>query len=109
MIKNRYLCKVAMATAVQCLALFGLQLSAQAQTGSPAPAPNDASSGSGELQQVTVTGYLVPHIGEGPQSVTTIDQTAIQKTGYQTITDVLQSLPQATGNFNPWGTTGFGF
>jgi iron complex outermembrane receptor protein len=58
---------------------------------------------------VTVTGYLVPHIGEGPQPVTSYDQTYIQNTGYQNVTDVLQNLPGATGNFNPGVTTGFGF
>ncbi len=29
--------------------------------------------------------------------------------GYQTTTDILQSLPGATGNWNPGVTTGFGF
>jgi outer membrane receptor for ferrienterochelin and colicin len=57
----------------------------------------------------TVTGYLVPHIGEGPQPVTSYDQTYIQNTGYQNLTDVLQNLPGATGNFNPGVTIGFGF
>lgn len=37
----------------------------------------------------------------GPQPVTTYDQSYIQKTGYQNVTDVLQNLPIATGNFNP--------
>jgi hypothetical protein len=53
------------------------------------------------LQQVVVTGYLIPRIGEGPQPVTSYDQTYIQNTGYQNVTDVLQNLPGATGNFNP--------
>ncbi|HYZ72609.1 MAG TPA: TonB-dependent receptor [Chthoniobacterales bacterium] len=107
-IKSGYLRAVAVATAVQSLLLFGLQLSAQAQTESPAPASDQASSG-GDIQQVTVTGYLIPHIGEGPQSVTSYDQAQMQKTGYQTLADILQSLPQATGNFNPGVTSGFGF
>ena len=109
MIKNRYLRMVVVATALQSVALFGLALSTQAQTPSGTAAAGGNPSGGGELQQVTVTGYLVPHIGVGPQSVTTYDQDAIQKTGYQTITDVLQALPEATGNFNPGVTTGFGF
>jgi len=37
------------------------------------------------------------------------DQTYIQNTGYQNVTDVLQNLLGATGNFNPGVTTGFGF
>jgi iron complex outermembrane recepter protein len=109
MIKNRYLRMVVVATALQSVALFGLALSTQAQTPSGTAAAGENPSGAGELQQVTVTGYLVPHIGVGPQSVTTYDQDAIQKTGYQTLTDVLQALPEATGNFNPGVTTGFGF
>jgi iron complex outermembrane recepter protein len=112
MSNHRYLRKVAVAAAVQFVILLGLGLSAQAQTASPPQAPGDTTSGNsggGELQQVTVTGYLVPHIGEGPQSVTTVNTDMIQKTGYQSITDVLQALPQATGNFNPGVTTGFGF
>jgi iron complex outermembrane receptor protein len=108
MIRNRYLRTVAAATALQFALLFGVRITAEAQTAAPPPASGESPSG-GELQQVTVTGYLVPHIGEGPQSVTTVDQAAMQKTGYQTITDILQALPQVTGNFNPGNTTGFGF
>jgi iron complex outermembrane recepter protein len=69
--------------------------------------PN-ASSG-GELQQVVVTGYLLPRIGEGPQPVTTLDRNYIEKTGSQTIADVLQNLPSALANFNPANTAGFSF
>jgi hypothetical protein len=96
-------------------ALLLLSLRALAQTTDPPPvipnppaanpaiteassAPN-ASSG-GELQQVVVTGYLLPRIGEGPQPVTTLDRNYIEKTGSQTITDVLQNLPSALADFN---------
>jgi iron complex outermembrane recepter protein len=109
MIKNRYLRTVVVATALQSVALIGLALSAQAQTPSPAPAAGENPSGGGELQSVTVTGYLIPRVGEGPNPVTTYDQSYIQKTGYQNVSDVLQNLPAATGNFNPGVTTGFGF
>ena len=109
MTKNQYLRTVAFATLVQFVILFGLRVSAHAQTASPTPAPGETPSGSGELQQVTVTGYLVPHVGEGPQPVTTFDQTFISKMGNQQIADVLQQLPAATGNVNPGVVPGFGF
>jgi iron complex outermembrane recepter protein len=117
---NRYLSRIAFATAIQTVLLFGLNVGAQAQTAAPSPAApdqnatgaaatNTGAASSGELQQVVVTGYLIPRIGEGPQPVSTFDQDYIQKTGYQNVTDVLQSLPQAAANFNPGVTTGFGF
>ena len=111
MTRNRYLRTVAVATALQTVLLFGLGTTAKAQTpaGSPAPGETPSGGGGGELQQVTVTGYLIPHIGEGPQPVQNYDQTYIQNTGYQDVQDVLQNLPAATGNFNPGVTTGFGF
>jgi outer membrane receptor protein involved in Fe transport len=109
MIKNRYLRTVAFATVVQFVFLFGLRVTTHAQTASPSPSPGEASSGSGELQQVTVTGYLLPHVGDGPQPVTTYDQTFISKMGNQNIADVVQQLPAATGNVNPGVVPGFGF
>ncbi len=109
MIKNRYLRTVAFATVVQFVILFGLRVTAHAQTASPNPSPGETSSGSGELQQVTVTGYLLPHVGDGPQPVTTYDQTFISKMGNQNVADVVQQLPAATGNVNPGVVPGFGF
>jgi iron complex outermembrane recepter protein len=73
------------------------------------PNPGGTPASSGQLLTVVVTGYLIPRLGIGPQPVTTYDQSYIQKTGYQNVTDVLQNLPIATGNFNPGVTTGFGF
>jgi hypothetical protein len=69
----------------------------------PAVNPNQGAepTGGGPLPSVVVTGYLIPRLGVGPQPVTTYDQSYIQKTGYQNVTDVLQNLPIATGNFNP--------
>jgi iron complex outermembrane receptor protein len=114
MIKNGVLPKVALATVVQFVLLFGVSATAEAQTESPNPAPNEtatggAATGGSELQQVTVTGYLLPHVGDGPQPVTTYDQTYITKTGSQNVADVLQQLPAATGNVNPGFIPGFGF
>jgi len=109
MINNRKLCLGAgLATVLRILLV-----AAQAQN-SEAPTPAASQPGAtpaegGELQQITVTGYLIPRVGDGPQPVTTYDQDYIQKTGYQTATDVLQALPGAVGNFGPNTTTGFSF
>jgi hypothetical protein len=57
--------------------------------------PNQSTEPTGgvePLPTVVVTGYLIPRVGEGPQPVTTYDQSYIQKTGYQNVTDVLQNL-----------------
>src|SRR6266478_2245538 len=60
----------------------------------PAPAPNPAApEQGGQLQQITVTGYLIPRVGEGPQPVVSYDQDFIQKQAYQTVTDVLRGIP----------------
>jgi len=103
---NRYSRAVVVAAVVQ---IVGLGLRAQAQTAPPSPAPAESPSGGGELQQVTVTGYLLPHVGDGPQPVTSYDRTYIDKTGTQDVADVLQNLPAATGNVNPGVVPGFGF
>ncbi|MBV9875057.1 MAG: TonB-dependent receptor [Verrucomicrobia bacterium] len=123
MIKNQHVRTAALVAAAQLL-VFALPSSqAQAQTVDPPPAPPAAApqttganpnagaapSGGGELQQVVVTGYLIPRVGEGPQPVTSLDRDYITKTGDQTVSDVLQNLPAAVGNFAPNTTTGFGF
>jgi iron complex outermembrane receptor protein len=53
------------------------------------------------LSRVTVTGYIVPRIGEGPQPVTTLDQDFISKQGDQTVADVLLRIPQNFASFTP--------
>jgi iron complex outermembrane recepter protein len=63
----------------------------------------------GELQTMTVTGSLIPRVGEGPQPVVSYGQEYIQKTAHASISDILQDLPGAVDNFNPGQTTGFGF
>ena len=74
----------------------------QAQTADPpvAPQANPAAPAEqgGELQQITVTGYLIPRVGQGPQPVTNYDRNYIEKTGSQTTSDILQNLPAAVGN-----------
>jgi iron complex outermembrane receptor protein len=108
MIKNRSYRTAAIATAAQLLLLCTLGVTARAQTASPtentAPGqtttPEAAPGGArnapapgGELQQVTVTGYLIPRVGEGPAPVATLNQDFIQKQAYQTINDVLNNYP----------------
>jgi len=114
---NQRLTTIAVATAAQLVALFTVGVSAQAQTGNipsaaanPNPASNPAPAAEdNQLERLTVTGYLIPRVGDGPQPVTSYDRDYIQKTGYQTVTDVLQTLPTAVGNFGPNTTTGFSF
>src|SRR6202041_2833925 len=68
----------------------------------------EATTG-GELQKVTVTGYLIPRIGEGTQPVTTLDQDFITKQATQTVSDVLSKFPENVGIFSPLQTTGNSF
>ncbi len=63
----------------------------------------------GQLQTVTVTGYIVPRVGEGTQPVVSIDQTFIENQGDQTISDVIQKLPQSVGAFTPTVNAGASF
>ena len=53
-----------------------LGVSAFAQA--PAPSPGATAQG-GQLQQITVTGYVIPRIGEGPQPVVTYDKDYYKK------------------------------
>jgi iron complex outermembrane receptor protein len=55
--------------------------------------PADQVTAGGELEKVTVTGYLVPRVGGGPQPVFTMDQDFITKQSDQTINDVLNRYP----------------
>jgi iron complex outermembrane recepter protein len=93
---------------ITCLAFAG-RANAQAPAPTPNPNPADVSEPGGELQQITVTGYIIPRVGDGPQPVVSYDRNYIEKTGNQTVTDVIQNLPSAVGNFGPATTTGFSF
>jgi iron complex outermembrane receptor protein len=103
------------ATITQLLTWFALGFTASAQNTAPPPnpagenSPAQTSSAGGELQQITVTGYILPRVGDGPQPVTTIDQDYIQKHGEQTVQDVINSLPQSIGYFTPVTTAGNSF
>ncbi|MBV8481394.1 MAG: TonB-dependent receptor plug domain-containing protein, partial [Verrucomicrobia bacterium] len=127
MIKNRSSRTTAIVTAAQLLLLCTLGIVARAQTAPPPPTPTAPTSqvaaqgteqtSGGELQQVTVTGYLIPRVGEGPQPVATLNQDFIQKQAYQTVNDVLNQYPGGlsqqnaltfAGNSNSPASSSFG-
>jgi len=102
------------AVVVAAVALTIAGTNAIAQTAEPSPAANSPAVGSGvenqgQLQTVTVTGYIVPRIGEGTQPVATIDQTFIENQGDQTVSEVIQRLPQNQGSFTPIVNAGASF
>ncbi|HWY91699.1 MAG TPA: Plug domain-containing protein, partial [Chthoniobacterales bacterium] len=69
-------------------------------------AATQSPSGGGELQKITVTGYIIPRIGDGPQPVTTLDQDFISKQADQTVGDVIQRFPENLGGLNPISSAG---
>jgi hypothetical protein len=75
----------------------------------PAEVGQAAGTGPGQLQQITVTGYIVPRIGEGTQPVTSLDRTLIERQNNQTVSDVLQRLPSNTQAFTPFVNPGSSF
>src|SRR5260370_42113886 len=86
---------------------FASNLCAQTEP-SATPAPQAPSAGTGvanegQLQTVTVTGYVVPRVGEGTQPVETIDRTFIENQGDHTISDVILRLSQSVGSLTPSG------
>ena len=111
---NRFLVGLAVATVAAILSPTGARSQQRAAAPSQTPVTTTApatlpTAAGGELEKVTVTGYILPHVGDGPQPVTSYGQDYIAKSGYQSTTDILQSLPSAFGNFNPGVTSGFGF
>src|SRR5260370_16892648 len=76
---------------------LGVRADAQASA-APPTLPDQAGA---ELQQMTVTGYVAPRVGDGTQPVHTINQDFIQRQGDQTVSDVIQRLPQNIGSFTP--------
>jgi len=48
---------------------------------------------SGELESIIVTSYVVPRVGDGPASVTSLDNHYAQRREVTTVQSVLQSLP----------------
>jgi iron complex outermembrane recepter protein len=86
-----------------------LGASVHAQAPATATPPTIAGQGGGELQQITVTGYIAPRVGDGTQPVHTITQDFIQKQGDQSVSDVIQRLPQNVGAFTPIVNAGASF
>jgi iron complex outermembrane receptor protein len=79
--------------------------------------PANQVTAGGELEKVTVTGYLVPRVGGGPQPVFTMDQDFIGKQANQTINEVLNRYPGGmseqnaltfAGNSNSPSSSAFG-
>jgi iron complex outermembrane receptor protein len=98
--------------AILAAAMMLLELRARSQeiAAPVTTVPADQSTlGGGQLSKVTVTGYIIPRIGDGPQPVTTLDQDFISKQASQTVGDLLQRVPQSIGSFNPLATTGNSF
>src|SRR6202047_310148 len=81
-------------------ATLGVSAYAQAPATAPAPAPAGTEQG-GQLQQITVTGYIIPRVGEGPQPVVSYDQDFIQQQANQTVSDVIRSLPYSNATLTP--------
>ena len=67
------------------------------------------SSGNGELEKITVTGYIVPRVDDGPAPVTTLDQDYIAKQGDQSVFEVLQRISQNVSSFTPFVFPGGSF
>src|SRR5260370_4983400 len=86
-------------------ATLGVSAYGQAPAPAPAPAPAGTEQG-GQLQQITVTGYIIPRVGQGPQPVVTYDQDYIQKQAYQTVSDVLRNLPINTASLSTFTNAG---
>ena len=68
---------------------------------SNAPGRSPADADDQQLGQMTVTGYIVPRIGEGPEPVTTLDQDFITKARRSDPADILLRLPQNFAGFTP--------
>jgi hypothetical protein len=86
--------------------VLALGVNANAQVAAPGPNPGSATGSSSPLEQIVVTGYVIPHAREGAQPVTTLDRTFIDRQGDQTVSDVLQRLPQNVGGFTPQVNSG---
>ena len=99
---NRFLAALAVTSAAIVLAPIGARSQQDPAPATPvttAPvspeiaAPANQVTAGGELEKVTVTGYLVPRVGGGPQPVFTMDKDFIGKQSDQTINDVLNRYP----------------
>jgi iron complex outermembrane receptor protein len=106
--KTSHIRRIALAFAVSLLSVEGSTKAQQSDSSTPANGQS-VSPGAGQLQQVTVTGYLVPRIGDGPQPVVSLDQNFFKEQADQTVADVLQRLPQNDNSFSPAVNAGQSF
>ena len=91
--------KFAITTVVASAWIQALAQASDPQSNTQGQSPTDVDDQ--QLSRVTVTGYIVPRIGEGPEPVTTLDQDFIEKQGDQTVADILLRLPQNFAGFTP--------
>ena len=98
------------------VSISGAQSSLMGQQPAPSTSPVEVAAAASEgtpastrLEQVIVTGYVVPRVGIGPAPVVTLDQDFIQKQGDQTVADVVLRLPQNVGSFTPMANPGASF
>src|SRR6202022_787545 len=103
MAKSTYF-RIAMAAELTIAVALGMR--AYAQT--PATTPAAPGQG-GQLQKITVTGYIIPRVGDGPQPVITLDRNYLEQQGEQTVSDALQRLPQNSAAFTPAVNPGASF
>ena len=89
--------------------LMGQQPAPSASPVEVAAAANEGTPASTRLEQVVVTGYVVPRVGIGPAPVVTLDQDYIRKQGDQTVADVVLRLPLDVGSFTPLANPGASF
>src|ERR1700722_1037261 len=104
--KESHVRRIVLACAVALLSVAGPIKAQDSDSSNPSASPSPSSGqttpqDNGQLQQVTVTGYLVPRIGDGPQPVVTLDQDFFKEQADQTVADVLQRLPQNSASFSP--------
>ena len=109
----------ALAIAVVAWVLLSVRLRSQETPGTPVttvPAGQNTASGT-QLEKITVTGYIMPRIGDGPQPVETLTRDFIQKQGDQNLNDVLNRYPgglsiqntlSSPGNSNSPGSSFYG-
>ncbi len=85
----------ALALASVAWVLLSVRVRSEETPGTPVttvPADQNTASGS-PLEKITVTGYIMPRIGDGPQPVETLTRDFIQKQGDQTLNEVLNRYP----------------
>jgi iron complex outermembrane receptor protein len=102
--------RVIASLAIVGASIFLLSNAAFAQQATASPAANDQSGSTGaELEKITVTGYVVPRVGDGPAPVTTLDAAYADRRGSQTVSDLIATIPQNVNAFTPTVNAGNSF